>query len=137
MTESKFEEKESETENSPSNKFCSTCGTEIEAGTKFCPDCGTAQEGEPNAEKAIKQKEGTKISFSKITAYFFGGAGLVLGLLFLATGPASAGFFLGIAGVIGFPKSRNQVEEKLGIKLSKWVATALFLVFWMTGAALL
>lgn len=127
--------------------YCRSCGDELSDDVRYCPECGIANEsidgqaidkGKQNSGEGFHEDEPARsITVSKLIAYFFGAAGLLLGLFYTAEGNMGAGILLMIAGMIGLPSGRTQIESTLNVKLSKWVAAGLFLLFWITGAALL
>lgn len=115
------------------NVHCVSCGAKLTPDTQFCPDCGTENTA-TNPEILTEVGDTTADSGNWLTlgiAYFFGGSGLVLGTIYLLLGPPPAGLFLLIAGIVGFPLS------PVAAKLSRWVSTVLFLVFWLLGSVML
>ncbi|WP_152422604.1 DUF4267 domain-containing protein [Natrinema pellirubrum] len=70
-------------------------------------------------------------------AYLFGGIALLLGVLYLASSNIAVGILLLFAAIIGMPYTRRIVGDALGVRINKWTATVLFILFWITASQLL
>lgn len=94
---------------------------------------------ESTAEMVRKKKQSKTLVDKLATgvAYVLGGIALLLGILYLVTADVAVAALLLISGTIGFPPMRSRIGNWFGVKIGRWVATAVFVVCWLSASALL
>ncbi|MDD8019943.1 MAG: zinc ribbon domain-containing protein [Acidobacteriota bacterium] len=107
----------------PAGMICPDCGSRLEEGRAICPFCGAAiKPGEERQKKdegqqisARKMAEGAELCYLQSADYlsfllFFGGLGILLGILFGLMAGATE-FFPGLASL--FPAAFQEMQGKL------------------------
>jgi rRNA maturation endonuclease Nob1 len=141
-----------QTNDSVEIKYCSDCGAEVKENDTFCHDCGSdLEELEPASEDTRDNEAGEETTSGNIdntssgdsenidseetkwTLSFVIGLGMavisgILALLYFMDGNVVSAIFFGI----GFMFGSNYLNGQFNI--SKWLATAIFLLFWMLGS---
>ena len=75
-----------------------------------------------------EKKDVRDLSIGKIVAYVIGGFTILAGVANFVDGLFGTGLVLLIAGAFGFPPVRAMIEDELRVKLSRWLATLIYLV---------
>ncbi|WP_436931503.1 hypothetical protein [Halosimplex halobium] len=70
-------------------------------------------------------------------AYLLGGVALLLGVLYLLSADVAVSVLLLLAGVLGVPYTRGRLAGVLGVRISKWTASILFILCWLAASQLL
>lgn len=95
----------------------------------------------PSVESTSTVKEDDKrevrdLSIGKIVAYLVGGFTILAAIPQFTEGNAGAAIVLLVAGAFGFPPVRTMIEDELRIKMSRWLATLIYLALLMLAGGL-
>lgn len=112
-------------------KYCSACGSEIDAATKYCPNCGM---GQGENEGANPMTQGSVLAsvnddnpnfWIKVVCFFFPLVGLILFLAYKSLQPVSAKAY-GKMALIG-------VAVSIGVTILLWIIGAVLLTAMFTA----
>lgn len=126
-------------------KFCPDCGSEIKAADTFCSECGndieqlgtTNQQAKSNSTQQTKsdqvsadqsEDESVKWTLSLVVGVLMSIISGILAVLYTLDGNIVSGGLFGMAFLFGNGYNTGSFN------MSKWLATAIFLLFWMSGS---